>query len=80
MIWMPQNLPSSNISLAVMVAIRSSPEPRLLVLSPPCKHDLARKLHEHGVSWDIITSSTGIKHADLKKAAKAAPTSKLAKK
>jgi hypothetical protein len=42
--------------------------------------ETARKLLEHGVSWNIITSSTGIKPADLKKAAKAAPTRKLAKK
>jgi transketolase C-terminal domain/subunit len=42
--------------------------------------DTARKLLEHGVSWDIITNSTGIKPADLKKAAKAAPARKLAKK
>lgn len=32
--------------------------------------DAARKLQEHGISWDIITDSTGIKPADLKKAAK----------
>jgi hypothetical protein len=42
--------------------------------------ETARKLLEHGVSWDIITSSTGLKPADLKKAAKAAPARKLAKK
>ena len=40
----------------------------------------AQNLLEHGISWDIITSSTGIKPADLKKAAKAAPARKLAKK
>ncbi|MBK8802839.1 MAG: hypothetical protein IPN71_12470 [Fibrobacteres bacterium] len=33
--------------------------------------DTARKLQEHGVSWDIITSSTGLKPADLKKASSA---------
>ncbi len=42
--------------------------------------DTARKLLEHGVSLDIITSSTGIKAAELKMLAKAAPASKLAKK
>ena len=42
--------------------------------------ETARKLLEHGVSWDIITSSTGLKPAELKKAAKAAPARKLAKK
>jgi len=40
----------------------------------------ARKLLEHGVSWDIITDSTGVKPADLKKAAKPASTHKVAKK
>lgn len=30
----------------------------------------ARKLLEHGVSWDIITDSTGLRPADLKKSAK----------
>jgi len=40
----------------------------------------ARKLQEHGISWDIITSSTGVKPADLKKAAAASSTKKLAKK
>ena len=42
--------------------------------------DTARKLLEHGVSWDIITSSTGLKTAELKKLAKPAPARKLAKK
>jgi hypothetical protein len=42
--------------------------------------DTARKLLEHGVSWDIITSSTGIKSAELKAMTKAAPARKLAKK
>jgi hypothetical protein len=27
----------------------------------------ARKLLEHGISWDIITDSTGIRPADLSK-------------
>jgi hypothetical protein len=44
------------------------------------KLESARKLLEHGVSWDIITDSTGVKSADLKKAAKAASPRKLAKK
>lgn len=44
------------------------------------KLDTARKLQEHGVSWEIITSSTGVKPADLKKATAANSTRKLAKK
>lgn len=40
----------------------------------------ARNLLEHGVSLDIITSSTGLKAAELKKLAKVAPAGKLAKK
>ncbi|MBK8802425.1 MAG: hypothetical protein IPN71_10305 [Fibrobacteres bacterium] len=32
--------------------------------------ETARKLLEHGVSWEIITSSTGIRPADLKKSKK----------
>ena len=32
--------------------------------------ETARKLLEHGVSWDIITDSTGLRPADLKKVAK----------
>jgi hypothetical protein len=42
--------------------------------------DTARKLLEHGVSWGIITSSTGLKSAELKTIAKADPARKLAKK
>lgn len=40
----------------------------------------ARKLLEHGVAWDIITDSTGVKPADLKTAAKPASARKLTKK
>jgi hypothetical protein len=40
----------------------------------------ARKMLEHGIAWDIITDVTGVKPADLKKAAKAVLTPKLAKK
>jgi CRISPR/Cas system CMR subunit Cmr6 (Cas7 group RAMP superfamily) len=40
----------------------------------------ASKMLEHGITWDVITDVTGIKAADLKKAAKAAPARKLAKK
>lgn len=32
--------------------------------------ETARKFLEHGVSWDIITDSTGLRPADLKKTAK----------
>ncbi|HQF54964.1 MAG TPA: hypothetical protein PK208_07605 [Fibrobacteria bacterium] len=39
----------------------------------------ARKLLEHGIAWDIITDSTGVKPADLKKAAPATAR-KVAKK
>lgn len=41
--------------------------------------DTARKLLEHGVSWDIITNSTGMKPADLKKAATTPSAKKLTK-
>lgn len=44
------------------------------------KLETARKLQEHGIPWDIITSSTGLKPADLKKASKVSPAKKLAKK
>jgi hypothetical protein len=44
------------------------------------KLETALKLLEHGISWDIITNSTGVKPADLKKAAVASSTKKLAKK
>lgn len=44
------------------------------------KLESARKLLEHGIAWDIITDSTGVKPTDLKKAAKAASPRKLAKK
>jgi hypothetical protein len=40
----------------------------------------ARKMLEHGIAWDIITDVTGVKSADLKKAAKTASARKLAKK
>ena len=40
----------------------------------------ARKMLEHGIAWDVITDVTGVKPADLKKAAKAVSARKLAKK
>ncbi len=40
------------------------------------KLETARKLLEHGVSWEIITSSTGVKPEDLKKAVGAGRTAK----
>lgn len=57
------------------------PEPHFFkLLKAEGKMETAQKLLEHGVSWDIITSSTGLKPADLKKAAKSASPRKLAKK
>ena len=48
------------------------PNPRSMarffkLLKAEGKLETARKLLEHGVSWDIITSSTGTKPADLNK-------------
>lgn len=40
----------------------------------------AAKMLEHGISWEIITDVTGVKPAELKKAAKVAPARKIAKK
>ena len=40
------------------------------------KLETARKLLEHGVSWEIITSSTGVQPEDLKKAVGAGRTAK----
>lgn len=57
------------------------PEPHFFkLLKAEGKMETARKLMEHGVSWDIITSSTGLKPADLKKTEKTTATRKLAKK
>ena len=42
--------------------------------------ETARKMVEHGLSWEAITNITGLKPADLKTAAKAVPARKLAKK
>jgi len=63
----------------IMAKKSTLPEPKLFQLlkqegvavgKAESKLETARKLLEHGISWDIITDSTGIKPADLKKAAK----------
>jgi hypothetical protein len=73
----------------IMAKKSTLPEPKLFQLlraegqaagKAESSLETARKLLEHGVSWDIITNSTGIKPADLKKVAKVTPASKLTKK
>jgi len=57
------------------------PEPHFFkLLKNEGKMEDARKMLEHGMTWDVITDITGLKPADLKKAGKAAPARKLAKK
>lgn len=63
----------------VIMATKSTlPEPKLFKLlraqgeavgKAESKREDARKLLEHGISWDIITDVTGIRPADLKKKA-----------
>lgn len=57
------------------------PEPHFFkLLKNEGKMEDARKMLEHGMTWDVITDITGLKPADLKKAGKAATARKLAKK
>lgn len=55
----------------IMAAKSTLPEPKIFKMlraegKAEFSKETARKLLEHGISWEIITSSTGIKPTDLK--------------